>query len=188
MSDPVTPPPPPAQQPPYPQQPRQPYAQPPYPQQQPYAQPYAAPYVPPRPPAPAITPRDDASGSALGVAALILAVIAAVGASTAGALAAWQIGLGAAREIDSRAAGSDFDWAVLTPVRDWVLLGELSFFAGTAAGIVALVLGIVAIVKDRGRIPAIIGVVVAALGPVFFFVAAQSALSAGLTASSGMGG
>lgn len=124
----------------------------------------------------------------LGVVALVLALLAAVGASMLAALASFNIGLGTGREIAIRALDADFDWSILTPVRDWVLLGEVSFWAGTILGITALVLGIVAIVTRRGRGAGIAAVVVAALGPVVFGGVVQGFLSAGLTASSGVGG
>lgn len=124
----------------------------------------------------------------LGVVALVLALLAAVGASIFAALASFNIGLGTGREIAMRALDADFDWSILTPVRDWVLLGEISFWAGTILGITALVLGIVAIVTRRGRGPGIAAVVIAALGPVVFGGVVQGFLTAGLTAGSGAGG
>lgn len=125
---------------------------------------------------------------ALGVVALVLALLAAVGASIFAALASFNIGLGTGREIAMRALDADFDWSILTPVRDWVLLGEISFWAGTILGITALVLGIVAIVTRRGRGAGIAAVVIAALGPVAFGGVVQGFLTAGFSAGSGVGG
>lgn len=126
--------------------------------------------------------------NALGVVALVLALLAAFGASSFAALASFNIGLGTGREIAMRALETDFDWSILTPVRDWVLLGEVSFWTGTVLGITALVLGIVAIVTRRGRGVGIAAVVIAALGPVVFGVFVQGFLTAGFTAGSGLGG
>ena len=118
----------------------------------------------------------------------MLALVAAVGASILAALASFNIGLGTGREIAMRALDADFDWSILSPVRDWVLLGEVSFWAGTVLGITALVLGIVAIVTRRGRGTGIAAVVIAALGPVAFGAVVQGFLTAGFAAGSGVGG
>ncbi len=159
------------------------YEQPPQ-----YAQPgpYAPPYVAPSPPVAQPMPQPPGS-PLLGVIALVLAVLAAVGASILGAVAAWQVGVGAARELTTRTA-ADIDWSVLTPVRDWVLLGEISFWAGTVLGTAALVLGIIAIVKNRGRAAGIVAVVLAGLGPILFFVGLQIALSTAIPAGFGLDG
>lgn len=139
------------------------------------------------PPAAVAAPRAR-RGRALGVVALFLALLAAGGASVFAALASFNIGLGTGREIAMRALDADFDWSILTPVRDWVLLGEVSFWAGTLLGITALVLGIVAIVTRRGRGAGIAAVVIAALGPLVFGLVVQGFLTAGFAAGSGVGG
>ena len=74
-----------------------------------------------------------------------------MGATVLGSIAAYNIGLGTGREIALRPMDIDFDWSMLTPVREWVLVGELAFWGGTVLGIWALVQGIIAIVKNRGR-------------------------------------
>ncbi|WP_426320382.1 hypothetical protein [Microbacterium sp. E-13] len=126
-------------------------------------------------------------GAALGITALILSVIATVGASLLAAIASFRIGLGAGREISSRPFDADFDWSILTPVRDWVLLGEVAFWVGTAVGLWALVQGIVAIVTARGRGAGIAAVIIAALGPVAFGAVVQGFLTAGLASGTGVG-
>jgi hypothetical protein len=69
-----------------------------------------------------------------------------------------------------------------------VLLGECAFWVGTVLGIWALVQGIVAIVRDRGRGLGIGAVVCALLGPVAFAIAANVFLSMGFASGSGIGG
>jgi len=124
----------------------------------------------------------------LGVVALALALVATVGASLFGAIASFNIGLGAGREITARSFDADFDWSILTPVRDWVLLGEVSFWVGTALGVWALIQGVVAIVTGRGRGAGIAAVAIAALGPIAFGAVVQGFLTAGLAAGTGIGG
>jgi hypothetical protein len=127
-------------------------------------------------------------GSRLGVIALIAALGAAVLAPIGAAVSAFNIGLGTGLEIAQLPLDMDFDWSILTPVRDWVLLAEISFWVGTVLGIWAIVQGIVAIVTRRGRGAGIAAVVVGALGVVVFAVALQGFLTAGLAAGSGVGG
>lgn len=118
----------------------------------------------------------------LGLVALGLALIATVGANLLAAFAAFNIGLGAGREISARTATGDFDWSILSPVRDWVLMGEIAFWAGTALGLWALIQGVVAIVTSRGRGAGIAAVIIAALGPIAYGAVAQGFLTAGLAA------
>jgi hypothetical protein len=129
-----------------------------------------------------------ARSSQLGIVALIAALGAAVLAPLAVAIAAFNIGLGAGREIALGPVDVDFDWSVLTPVRDWVLLGEIAFWVGTVLGVWAIVQGIVAIVTGRGRRAGIAAVVIGALGAVIFGVTLQGFLAAGFGAGSGIGG
>jgi hypothetical protein len=144
--------------------------------------PAAAPVIPYGAPVPA------KRSGALGIVALALALVATIGASLLAAIASFNIGLGSGREISSRPFTGDFDWSVLTPVRDWVLLGEVSFWIGTALGVWALIQGIVAIVTSRGRGAGIAAVVIAALGPIAFGAVVQGFLTAGLAAGTGIGG
>lgn len=177
-----------------PQRAAPPYPQQPYPQQQTFAGPapqgaYVAPYAVPRPPSAGIQPPEPAAkGRTLGIGALALALLAAVGASAVGAASAWQLGFTAGRGSASAPLDADFDWSVLAPVREWALAGEVSLWVGTALGIAAIVTGIIALVTQRGRVPGMIAVVVAALGPIVFFAAVATTLSAALSAGSGVGG
>ena len=141
-----------------------------------------------QPAAVAASARPAPGSRGLGLGALILSLVATVGAAIVGAIAAFGIGVGAGREVALRPISADFDWSVLTPVRDWVLLAEVSFWVGTAIGIWALVQAVIAVVKGRGRGAAIAALVIAALGPVVFFVVLQGFLTAGLAAGSSVGG
>lgn len=155
--------------------------QPPYSSQPTYAPPqgYApppqgyGPYVPLPVAAPPVR------GAGLGVVAFVLAAVAAVGTSIVGAVAAFRIGVGTGQEITLTTSADDFDWSLLTPVRDWVLLGEVAFWVGTALGIWALVQGIIAITKNAGRGWGIAAVVVATIGPIAFGTGVQLCLIAG---------
>ncbi|MFB8145218.1 hypothetical protein ACFC1W_00575 [Microbacterium sp. NPDC056003] len=128
------------------------------------------------------------SGRGLGIVAFVLATVGTVGAALGAGISAFAIGLGAGREIAERPFTGDFDWSVLAPVRESVLLAEVSFWVGTVLGVWALAQGIVALVKDRGRVWAIVAIAVAALGPVVFFAVLQGLLTAGLGAGTGVGG
>lgn len=129
--------------------------------------------------------RPAASRFSLGVIAFVLSLVAAAGASLVGAIAGWQVGLGT--NLQAVMSGSaPFTWRLLSPVRGWVLLGEIAFWTGTVVGVMALVLGIIAIVKNRSRVLAIVALVITVLGPTVFFVALQAALVAGVPA--GLGG
>jgi hypothetical protein len=127
-------------------------------------------------------------GSGLGVVAFLFAVIAALGATILGSIAGFHIGLGTGREIALQPMDIDFDWSMLTPVREWVLLGELAFWGGTFFGIWAIVQGIIAIVKNRGRGWGIAAVIVAAIGPIAFATGVQAFLAAGFASGASVGG
>jgi len=136
----------------------------------------------------AVPPPRTSGGSVLGVVAFVLAVIAAVGATILGSIAGYNVGVGTARNFLTDAANIDFDWSILTPVRGWVLLGELSFWGGTVLGIWALVQGIIAIVKNHGRGWGIAAVVIAVIGPIAFATGVQAFLAAGFAAGASVGG
>ena len=149
------------------------------------------PYTPPPqgygPYTPPLSRRAAAGGSGLGVTALVLAVTAALGATVLGSIAAYYIGLGTGRELALRPMDIDFDWSMLTPVREWVLLGELAFWGGTAVGIWALVQGIIATVKNRGRGWGIAAIVIAIIGPIAFAIGVQAFLTAGFASGASLG-
>ena len=133
------------------------------------------------PPAPGGTPHP---GPALGRVALILALIATVALTAVGAVLAGQIAQGASSTVtvSSFESGS---LAFLTPVRDLVLWFEITGWTATALGIWALVQGIVAIVKRRGRGAAIAAVVIAVLGPFVYLGVAYAAVLFGAMAGLG---
>ncbi|MEZ3159619.1 hypothetical protein AB1K54_03635 [Microbacterium sp. BWT-B31] len=153
---------------------------------------YAPPYAQPGPhvalPAPGPSAGPSRTTPALGLVALIAGIFAAIGATVVASVAAWRIGVGAGHELTLVTRDGDFPWAALTPVRDWVLLGEVSFWVGTALGLWALVQGTIAIVTNRGRGLGIAAVVLAGIGPVLFFVGLRVFLTAGLAAGTGVGG
>lgn len=159
--------------------------------QPPYGPPSGPPgarYAPPvygGPPArPQAEPRRPA---VVGIVAFVVALIATLGASLAGAIAAYRIGFGTGTAMASQPLAGDFDWSVLSPVRDAVLAGEVSFWVGTGLGLWALVQGAIAIVRGTGRGFGIAAVVLAALGPIAFFTAVQIALAVGRATSGFVG-
>jgi len=130
--------------------------------------------------APASAP---ARGAGLGRVALLLALLAAVGLTVVGAVLAWQVGhgIGSSADLttlqDQVAAG---DLSILTPVRDLVLWVEITSWTATALGIWALVQGIVAIAKRRGRGSGIAAVIIAVLGPFVYLIVGYLAFAIAL--------
>lgn len=129
-------------------------------------QPYAAPYSAPvdsryaalveAPPAP--------SSPALGRIALVLAI----GAVLVAAVPAWVAAQAAGEAIaysQMAAGGTGFGWQMLIPARDLILLGEIGVWTGLGLAAWALVQGIVAIRRRRGRGPGIAAAVIAVLTP-----------------------
>lgn len=125
---------------------------------------------------PDTTPR--ASGF-LGILSLILAIVAAVVTPIVAGVAGYEIGRRLPQGISTT---SDDVLSVLSPARDQVLWAELSFWTGTILGIAAIVIGIIAIRRKRGRGAGIGALVVAALGPIIFFVVLLIAFSTGSAA------
>jgi hypothetical protein len=81
----------------------------------------------------------------------------------------------------------DFDWSTLAPVRDWVLVGEVAFWAGTVLGVWAIIQGIVAVVKNSGRGWGIVAIVIGAIGPIAFLLGVQALLVAGFASGASIG-
>ncbi|MHC9043814.1 hypothetical protein ACYX8G_04475 [Microbacterium saperdae] len=133
-----------------------------------YAQPAGAYSVPDT------TPR---RSGLLGILALIFSLVAAVVTPVVVGVASYEIG----RRIPEAATRvDDFDsLAWLSPARDQVLWAELSFWAGTILGIVAIVVGILAIVRRQGRGQGIAALIISGVGPVIFFLVVLIALTLG---------
>jgi len=124
-------------------------------------------------------PEPTRRGRPLGTWALALSVVASVLASAVGGFAAFRSARGAAPGLATMSSAG-FDWRVLSPVRDLVLLGEVAFWSGTAIGLTALVLGIIAIMRRSGRGSGIAALVISALGPGIFGGLTLIAIVAGL--------
>ena len=181
---------------PYPGAPTNPYQGAPYQQGSPYqasspyqgtagGQPaaYGAPYGAGYPSAYTGAARPEpapAGPGGLGLVALLLSLVAAIGAPIVGSIAAFQVALGTASQFGSMPSDAFDDLSFLSPVRDWVLLGEISFWAGTVLGIWAIVQGIVAIVKRRGRGTGIAAIVVAVVAVFIFGTVVYIAAIAGV--------
>lgn len=120
---------------------------------------------------PATTARPSAL---LGTLALVSALVAAIVMPLIAGANALAIG-----EALPTTTASTYDLRMLSPVRDQVLWAEVSFWAGTVLGIAAIVLGIIAVAKRRGRGAGIAAIVVAVLGVVFFFTVLIIALAIG---------
>ncbi|MEU1970052.1 hypothetical protein ABZ477_00165 [Microbacterium sp. NPDC019599] len=169
-------------------------AWPPLPPRQPATAPAGSPVPPAGSPTVARRPAyggplsSPARTNTVGRVALVAGILAFALSTIVVSIAAFQIGLGAGRELASRELTADFDWSILSPVRDWVLLGESAFWAGTILGLWTLVQGIVALVTDRGRRAGIAAVVLAIAAPIAFAIALNVFLTMGLSAGSGIGG
>ncbi|WP_396641747.1 hypothetical protein [Microbacterium sp.] len=140
--------------------------------------------------APAAAPVAKKPGG-LGLVALLIALGAAAVAPIIGAVAAFQVGNGSWSwsSLETMPSSAWENLSFLSPVREWVLLGEIAFWAGTVLGIWAIVQGIVAIAKRRGLGTGIAAVVVAVVG---FFIFVTTVYGAGLAgiatgASAGIG-
>lgn len=114
-------------------------------------------------------------------------MIAGIVAPAVAGFAAFRVARGAGREFVAR-GGQSVDWRLLSPVRDLVLVAEIAFWAGTALGIAAFILGIVAASVDRGRGAGIAAIVVSALAPIVFALLVGLALAAGVGTSAGTAG
>lgn len=121
-------------------------------------------------------------GRPLGTWALLLSVMGTVLASAIGGFAAYRSARGAAPGLGSMSTATGFDWRVLTPVRDLVLLAEVSFWAGTVVGIAAFVLGIVAVSRRAATGAGVAAIVLSVLGPFVFGGLAVVAVIAGVSA------
>jgi len=119
------------------------------------------------------------ASSALGLVSLLLALGATVVASLVASFFAMEIGrrLSANGNIDMLAYDP---LTFLSPARDVVLGAEITFWVATLLGTWALVQGIVAIAKRRGRGMGIAAVIIAAIGPFAFGIIAWTMLAVGI--------
>lgn len=131
-------------------------------------------------------PSAPAGSRTTGAVALILALLATIVVPVVAAAIAFQIGSLLPNTRISVDSSFKDDLSMLTPARTQVLWAEITFWTGTVLGIGAIVLGIIATAKRRGRGLGITGMVLAALGPVGFFLAVSIFLGIGaVTASTG---
>lgn len=123
------------------------------------------------------------ASSALGIVALVLALIALLVPSVIGGIAGFEVGKGIGL-IDPEVldAPDSIDLSLFAPVREQVLLLEISFWLGTALGLWALVQGIVAIARRRGRGAGIAAVVIAVLAPLLYVTVVIVVLAGGVAA------
>lgn len=140
---------------------------------------FAAPHV--APPAGTLLAPPPAArrGRPLGTWALLLALFAGVLASAVAGFVAFRIARGAGPGLHG-ASPSTIDLRVLSPVRDLVLVGEITFWTATVVGIAAVVTGIVAVVRASGRGAGIAAIVIGVVGPVIFALFVALALVGGI--------
>jgi hypothetical protein len=126
-------------------------------------------------------PAPRTSGSAaLGLVALVLSLAAAVVSTIIIAVTGYQIGYALPSVSDQLNTASDLSF--LSPVRDQVLWAEIATWGGAILGIAAIVFGIIAIVKRRGRGLGIAALIIAVIAPVVFVIVGFVALSVGASA------
>ena len=116
----------------------------------------------------------------LGLVALLLSLVAAVVVPIVGAVAAFQVGAGTGSRFETMTDAQWTDLSLLSPVREWVLLGEVAFWAGTVLGVWAIVQGIVAAVKGRGRGTGIAAIVVGVVALFLFGTVVYAGAVAGV--------
>lgn len=126
-----------------------------------------------------VPPASAPKSGLFGLLALLLAIVAAVVIPIVAGVAGFEIGTRVPAGIDTTAP--DF-LSTLSPARTQVLWAEISFWTGTALGIAAIVVGIIAIVRRRGRGTGIAALVVAVLAPVIFWIVLVVAIAAGTAA------
>ncbi|MCR2812194.1 hypothetical protein NQ166_05890 [Microbacterium sp. zg.Y1090] len=146
---------------------------------------FVAPYTAPGAPRTGMQPPAPDGTNTLGILALVLALVGAVGAGIVAVMSCAPIGEVLALQQGATPMATGFDLAMLAPVRGEVLATEVAFWSGTVLGTWGFVQGIVAIARRRGRGAGIAAVVVAAVGPVIFGVAAALSFSLGVAASLG---
>lgn len=142
---------------------------------------YAPSFPPPAPPAPSGPRLLGIAALALGIAAVVVATAMSGIAGAMAAAGAMQHAIGISPEGLENLSEQEL-LALLSPVRGLVLVAEIGYWVGTALGLLALVLGIVAIATRRGRGQGIGAVVVAAAGPFVYAVVVGALVIAGIAA------
>lgn len=140
---------------------------------------FAAPHVAPPVGTLLAPPPATRRGRPLGTWALMLALIAGVLASAVAGFVAFRIARGAGPGLLG-AGPATIDLRVLSPVRDLVLVGEITFWIATVVGVTAVAMGIVATVRGSGRGTGIAAIVIGVLGPVVFGIFVALALVGGM--------
>lgn len=124
------------------------------------------------------------ASSSLGLAALLLALGAAVVGSLVSGF--FAVAIGARLSSNGNLDALSYDpITFLSPARDLVLGAEITFWVATVLGIWALVQGIIAIVKRRGRGMGIAAVIIAVVGPIFFTFITWVMLAVGIGTGAG---
>lgn len=116
------------------------------------------------------------SGGFLGILSLILGGIAAIVIPIIAGIAGFEIGVRLPSGFDT----TDPDFlSTLSPARTQVLWAEIASWVGTALGIAAIVVGIIAIRKKQRRGLGIAGLALGVLGAGIFWIVLVATLSAG---------
>lgn len=124
-------------------------------------------YAPP-PAGYALPPIAPPAPRTLGALALIAGLLALLVIPVIAGILAFQIG--ATVPIDDvLTPGGDVDLGGFVAVRGLVLACEIMFWLGTVLGLFAIVVGIIATAKRRGRGMGITGMILAVFGPLAFF-------------------
>lgn len=134
-----------------------------------------APYAHPTSPTPPARP----VASTLGVTALLVAIAGVLISTVVAVITGATTGPMVLAALETPGPDGSIDLGYLSPVRGWVLAGEIAFWTGTALGIWAIVQGGVALASRRGFGAGLAAIIVAAVGPVVFFVALTLALGVG---------
>lgn len=127
----------------------------------------------------------EAPSRGLGVLAMLLSFVAAVAAPAVAGFAAYALGRRLPQLIEEWSAlmgSSTSELAFLSPAREQVMWLEISFWTGTVVGVAALVMGIVATVKRRGRPQGVVAIVLSVIAPMIYVVVATTAVSVGSAA------
>lgn len=116
----------------------------------------------------------------LGIWALVLSLVALIVAPTLGAIGGFGMGIGLGPYgLEYLAYPGSNPLEIFSGVRTETLWAEIGFWIGTVAGLWAIVQGIIAAVQARGRVAAIIAIVVAVIAPFAYFIALSMALGIG---------